>query len=102
MISFTKGRITADDLLGEPDLLRSQDEGYVAGDIKSGAGLEGASEDSDGKPKPHYVVQLSLYTDILECLDYSPGKEAFVWDIHGQEVPYDLTAQRGTRSPQTL
>ena len=25
--------------LGEPDLLRKQDQGYVAGDIKSGAGL---------------------------------------------------------------
>jgi len=35
------GRIRAGDLLGEPDLLRRKDTGYIAGDIKSGAGLEG-------------------------------------------------------------
>ena len=34
------GRISADDLLGDPDLLRRKEEGYVAGDIKSGAGVE--------------------------------------------------------------
>ena len=97
-----QGRITAGDLLGEPDLLRRQDGGYIAGDIKSGAGLEGVREDSDGKPKKHYAVQLSLYTDILERLGYSPAKESFVWDIHGQEVSYDLAAQAGSRSVQTL
>ena len=59
------GRIRSGDLLGEPDLLRKQSNGYVAGDIKSGAGLEGASEDTDGKPKEHYAVQLALYTEIL-------------------------------------
>ena len=32
------GRISSDDLIGEPDLLRKQETGYVAGDIKSGAG----------------------------------------------------------------
>jgi hypothetical protein len=32
------GRISNDDLLGEPDLLRKEGKGYVAGDIKSGAG----------------------------------------------------------------
>src|SRR4030042_1755003 len=37
------GRIAADDLLGEPDLLRRQGRSYVAGDIKRGAGEEGAS-----------------------------------------------------------
>jgi len=45
------GRIKAGDLLGEPDLLRKYRDGYVAGDIKSGAGEEGASDISDGKPK---------------------------------------------------
>src|SRR6185312_133047 len=34
-------RISADDLLGDPDLLRLEIGGYVAGDIKSGAGEEG-------------------------------------------------------------
>lgn len=32
------GRITAGDLVGEPDLLRGEGGGYIAGDIKSGSG----------------------------------------------------------------
>jgi predicted RecB family nuclease len=75
-----QGRITADDLLGEPDLIRRQDNGYVAGDIKSGAGLEGANDNSTGKPKKHYAVQLSLYTDIRERLGVSTCRTTFVWD----------------------
>ena len=96
------GRISADDLLGEPDLLRKETGGYVPGDIKSGAGLEGASEDADGKPKLHYAVQLALYVDVLERLGLSAGRRAFVWDIRGNEVPYDFTAPQGPRKPETL
>ena len=46
-------RITADDLVGEPDLLRWTSHGYLAGDIKSGAGEEGREDLS--KPKVHYT-----------------------------------------------
>ena len=60
------GRIKIDDLLGEPDILRRNNDGYIAGDIKSGSGKEGGDEETDGKPKKHYAVQLALYTDILE------------------------------------
>ena len=84
------GRIRAGDLLGEPDLLRKKNQGYVAGDIKSGAGEEGASDLEDGKPKKHYAVQLSLYTDILEKIGLSAGRTPFIWDIHGKEIVYDL------------
>src|SRR5688572_16644022 len=35
------GRISADDLLGEPDLLLKRNGGYIAADIKSGQGEEG-------------------------------------------------------------
>jgi hypothetical protein len=66
------GRIRADDLLVEPDLLRRQGAGYVAGDIKSGAGIEGAEDLS--KPKLHYAVQVALYTDILERKGWSAGR----------------------------
>jgi predicted RecB family nuclease len=34
-------RITADDPLGDPDLLRREGDGYVVGDIKSGSGEYG-------------------------------------------------------------
>jgi hypothetical protein len=61
-------RIKAGDLLGDPDLLRLETGGYVAGDIKSGAGEEGGSDDENGKPKIHYAVQLGVYTDILQQL----------------------------------
>lgn len=94
------GRIEADGLLGDPDLLRKEGAGYVSGDIKSGAGEEGPDDDS--KPKVHYAVQLGLYTDILERLRVSAGRRAFVWDIHGAEVSYDFGEPYRKRSPRTL
>lgn len=96
------GRISAGDLLGVPDLLRKETGGYVPGDIKSGAGEEGGSEEGEGKPKLHYAVQLALYIDILERLKLSAGRRAFVWDIRGDEVPYDFTVPQSTRRPETL
>lgn len=96
------GRIRAGDLLGEPDILRRQSGGYVAGDIKSGAGEEDSSEEEEGKPKKHYAVQLALYTDILERLKVSGGRRPFVWDIHNKEVVYDLEALQGKLNPTSL
>ena len=96
------GRISAPGLLGIPDLLRKEDGGYVAGDIKSGAGEEGGTEDDDAKPKLTYGVQLALYTDILERLGRSAGRRGFIWDVHRAEVPYDFTAARGVRDLRSL
>lgn len=96
------GRITADNLLGIPDLLRKETGGYVPGDIKSGAGEEGGSEEGDGKPKVQYAVQLGLYVDILERLGLSAARRAFVWDIKGNEVAYDFTTPQGPRTLETL
>ena len=92
------GRLTAGDLLGEPDVLQRVGSAYLPGDIKSGAGLEGANE-HDRKPKKHYAVQLALYADILRARGLSDGTSAFVWDVHGDEVPYELQNPRGTRPP---
>ena len=50
----------------------------------------------------HYAVQLALYIDVLERLKLSAGRRAFVWDIHGDEVPYDFTAPQGPKKPETL
>lgn len=94
------GRIREGDLLGVPDLLRKEDGGYIAGDIKSGAGEEGPEDLST--PKPHYAVQLALYTEILERKGLSAGRRAFIWDIHGKEVIYDFTAVYGKKNPGTL
>jgi predicted RecB family nuclease len=88
-------RIRADDLVGVPDLLRKETSGYVPGDIKSGRGEEGAGDESDGKPKGHYAVQLALYIDVLERLKFSAARRAFVWDVHGHEVAYDFTTHEG-------
>jgi len=96
------GRIVVDDMIGEPDVLRFDGQGYVAGDIKSGAGVEGGSEDDDGKPKRHYAVQLAFYTDLLQRLGLSGSTLPFIWDVHGEEVPYDLAASRGPRTPGTM
>lgn len=96
------GRITSEDLVGEPDILRKEGNGYIAGDIKSGAGEEGGSEDEDGKPKKHYAVQLALYTDIIERLGIAAGRTPFVWDVHGREVVYDLNVPQGSKNPRSL
>lgn len=96
------GRIAHGDLLGEPDLLRLEGDSYVAGDIKSGAGEEGGDDETDGKPKRHYAVQLALYTELLERVGQSARRRAFVWDIHGDEVPYDLDQPINTKSTETL
>jgi predicted RecB family nuclease len=96
------GRISHGRLLGEPDLLRRGEAGYVPGDIKSGAGVEGADEDSDGKRKRHYAVQLALYSDILQQKGLARSKRAFVWDIHGDEVAYDLSSPRSGRGKRPM
>jgi uncharacterized protein len=96
------GRISAGDLLGVPDLLRKEGGGYIAGDIKSGAGEEGGSDDERGHLKKSYAMQLAVYTDILEQLGRSAGRRGFIWDIYGAEVPYDLASLQGVKKPRTL
>lgn len=93
-------RIRADLLLGEPDLLRRQGDGYVPGNIKCAAGEEGREDLS--KPKRRYAVQLALYTDILERKGLSAGRWGFIWDINRDEVIYDLTEPYGKRNSRTL
>lgn len=94
------GRMQTAGLLGDPDLLRKEGDGYVAGDIKSGSGEEGPEDHS--RPKKHYAVQLALYTDILERKGLSAGRRAFVWDVNGREVIYDFQELQGKRNPRTL
>jgi len=96
------GRITVGDLLGDPDMLRKEGTGYIAGDIKSGAGEEAAGDEGESKPKKHYAVQLALYTDILERLGRSAGRRGFIWDIHGKEVLYDFVVLHGRKNTYRL
>lgn len=95
------GRIEADDLVGDPDLLVRRAGAYVAADIKSGGAQEGGDGDDDGRPKLHYAVQVALYTDVLERLRLSSGRIAEIWDIHGDRVVYDLDAPNGRRKTAT-
>jgi predicted RecB family nuclease len=91
------GRLSTDDLVGEPDLLRREDGGYVPLDVKSGMAL-----DSAGKPKAHYAAQVSLYVDLLERHGRSAGRYAYIIDRNGDEVFYDLEAPKGPKTPRTL
>lgn len=93
------GRLSVHELLGEPDLLRREGRGYVAIDIKSGAGSEGADAEGEGKLRREYGVQLALYTDILERMGLSAGRYGYILDVHRAEVRYDLSAPLGARSP---
>jgi predicted RecB family nuclease len=93
------GRISAGDLLGEPDLLVRVGTGYMPADIKSGRGEEG--EGDDATPKPHYAVQVALYINVLERLGRSAGRFAEIWDVRGKHVRYDLDERRGPRTEGT-
>ncbi len=96
------GRITSGDLLGDPDLLVRRGDAYVAADIKSGRGDEGADdEEGEGRPKASYAVQVALYCDVLERLGRSAGRIAEIWDVRGRRVEYDLSSARGPRTPST-
>ena len=95
------GRISTDNLVGEPDLLLKEGNGYLAGDIKSGSALEGENKESEGKLKKHYALQLNLYTDILEKLNCSSSKPPFIYDIKGREISYNLKQSRGKRDRTT-
>jgi predicted RecB family nuclease len=92
------GRLSIDELLGEPDLLRFEHGGYVAIDIKSGAGREGWEEDEEGKPKRTYGVQIALYTDILIRMKVAAGRYGYILDAHLHEHRYDLDAKLGPKS----
>ncbi|MBN2395306.1 MAG: TM0106 family RecB-like putative nuclease [Candidatus Atribacteria bacterium] len=95
------GRISTDLLVGEPDLLVKNDHEYLPGDIKSGSGLEGESESSEGKPKLHYAIQMALYVDILQKLHYAKSRKSFIYDIHGRTIMYDLDNSKGRKSQLT-
>ena len=96
------GRIAIGDLLGEPDILRYEDDKYVPGIISAGSGDEGPTS-GVRTPKKHYGVQLALYVDVLERLGFSDGqKQAFVWDIHNNEVLYDLAYVRDSKGSRSL
>lgn len=98
-----RGRISADDLLGEPDLLELQScGGYIPGDIKSGSGLEGGDEETEGRLKRHYAVQHGHYSNILERKQLGVGNHmAFVVDNEAARIPYDLDTPMGVRNLQT-
>ena len=98
------GYIRWDNLAGEPDLLRLNNDGsYVPEDIKSGRGVEGASDDDEnpGKPKKHYAVQLALYAEILINLGFAKDKVGIIYDIDGKEVSYDLNQPQGLKIKST-
>jgi uncharacterized protein len=94
------GRLTSGDLVGEPDLLQLRGSGYIPGDIKSGSGFEG--DESEGRLKKHYAVQLGHYVQILDQIGMGDGsREAFVIDRQGNRVPYVLMEPQGVRNTQT-
>lgn len=96
------GRLQVGGLLGEPDLLELLPDGeYLPIDIKSGMGLEGQDEESDGKYKKGYAAQLALYTDALRQLGFATHHRGAIWDSRGEVVEYDLTLARGKRTPES-
>lgn len=96
------GRLEVGELLGEPDLLELQPDGeYVPVDIKSGMGLEGGDDFTDGKLKRHYSLQLALYTDALRQLGFATHYRGKIFDSTGKIVDYELDKPKGPRSKLT-
>jgi uncharacterized protein len=94
------GRLIAGDSVGEPDLLEWTDLGYMPGDIKSGAGIEG--DEDGGKLKKHYAFQLAHYVSILERLGLARrDRTAYVVDREGKRVSYELLNPQGVRNTET-
>jgi uncharacterized protein len=93
------GRLSVHELLGEPDLLRFEQGGYVAIDIKSGAGREGSEGEDEGRLRREYGVQLALYTDLLTRMGLAAGRHGYIWDVHRTETRYDLDVPLGPKSP---
>lgn len=98
-----QGVLVDGDLLGIPDLLRKEPDGsYLPIDIKSGMGYEGMEDEGEeGKPKKHYAVQLCLYVELLCRLGFAKQKKGAVIDLHGDEVPYELSTAMGARNSTT-
>lgn len=94
------GRLTYGDLVGEPDLLQLRGNGYIAGDIKSGAGYDG--DEADAKLKKHYAVQVAHYTHLLELNGISDGtREAFIVDRRANTVLYPLSSALNKKTALT-
>jgi len=94
------GRLTAGDLVGEPDLLEWTGIGYMPGDIKSGSGFEG--DESEGRLKKHYAFQLAHYVFILEQLGLAaPERSPYIVDRQGRRVAYPLMEPQGIRNIAT-
>jgi predicted RecB family nuclease len=96
------GRLRYREMVGEPDLLRLDDGAYIPVDIKAGGATDGGDDDTPGKPKLHYAVQLAFYVHLLEQLGVPTRRAGAILDIDGQDVPYALMEPRGPRTPGTL
>lgn len=94
------GRLSAGDLVGEPDIIRRDGQGYTPGDIKSGAGDQGP--DDGRRLKSHYGVQLALYADVLAQIGCLSSRQGFIWDVHGDEVTYYLDEPLSPKGTHTL
>jgi predicted RecB family nuclease len=100
-----QGVLRYNNMFGVPDLIKLMPDGqYIPIDIKSGMGFEGASDedDSDGRPKKHYAVQLALYSELLECLGYNNKKSGQVIDIRCKAVEYDLSLQVNSKDKRSF
>ena len=99
-----QGVLIYENLLGIPDLLKRNIDGtYTPIDIKSGRGFEDLDEveESEGKYKKHYAVQLCHYVEILKNLGFSNSNQAKIIDARNKEVVYDLQKEIGVRNKNT-
>ncbi len=97
-----QGVLKFENLLGIPDLLQKTGiKTYIPIDIKSGRGYGEYIADGELKLKKHYAVQLSLYAEILNSLDYASEYKGIIIDGSNEYVDYDLNLPIGKRDTRT-
>jgi len=85
-----QGVLIQDNILGIPDILEKQkDNSYIPIDIKSGKGFE---NESYTELKKHYALQLCLYSELLNRLDFSHNHQGKIIDKTLNIVDYNLSS----------
>ena len=96
-----QGVLHFDNMIGIPDLLQKTDKGdYVPIDIKNGRGYKSVEIDSR-KLKEKYVVQLGMYTELLQKLGFTRHHRGYIHDIDNQLILYDNSQPIGKRNTKT-
>lgn len=92
-----QGVLRYENMIGIPDLLQKTESGdYLAIDIKSGRGFVKVG-DNQFTSKKSYAVQICMYVELLQELNFSRFRHGYIYDIDDKLICYSSTAPMGKR-----